>query len=272
MGPRIAALALWPGPPRGSPPLARLGIADRPAGDRAADLASRAAQGGVARVVQISAQCRRGLSDRPEPDRRGRHRLVGGDLAGAGAEGDARRSIVPDDLDRLCRHPRTGVRRLAVRGAWAPLWRGSCGADGGPGDGACRLSAQRLSRDRLGLFYHAAGPQLFRQRHLRDRVSVHGGVVAGVVARQRFRARLRDQQHRQVYRSGWSCPDRRRVELRQPQGDAGGDRAGFQLLRVLVSFSRSRPFCLSASRREAARSKSSTPRSSRPTPVKAAAQ
>ena len=104
------------------------------------------------RVVQIPAQRRRSGDDRAQPDRRGGSGFVGRDITGAGVEGDASRSIVPVDLDRVGWNPWTGSRVLALRGARTPLRRSPALGDGSCGDVARRISAQCLSRWRARSF------------------------------------------------------------------------------------------------------------------------
>ena len=110
----------------------------------------------VAGIVQISAQHRRGDSDRAQFDGRGRRRAVGRHPAGAGAEGDSRRGRLPIGMDRADRHPRTGARRLALGCARPPLGRVSSVCWRGLRDDACRLPARRLYRRRIGVLPNAA--------------------------------------------------------------------------------------------------------------------
>jgi MFS family permease len=127
-------------------------------------------------------------------------RGVGTDPAGAGARCFARVCRVPDDLrqrvggsrpvfhhrpDRAARSPRLGD---AVPGAW----RNS--------DGVAGLLLQRLHRCLVGVLSGAHRVELFRQRQLLGGWPVHGGDLAGAIARQRDGFELRYRQSRQVHR------------------------------------------------------------------------
>jgi len=82
--------------------------------------------------------------------------------------------------------------------------------------------------------------QLFLERQLFGRLSVHGRAVAGEAANQRLWSRLWLLEHRQVHRPGRLGGHRRRLQLRRAAGDAGRARTGFQLLCRLVSARRCR--------------------------------
>jgi predicted MFS family arabinose efflux permease len=62
--------------------------------------------------------------------------------------------------------------------------------------------------------------QLFLERQLFGRLSLHGRAMAGEVASQRLRSRLRLLEHRQIHRPRRSGGHRRRLELRRSAGHA----------------------------------------------------
>ena len=78
LGAGIPALADPRRPPRGSAPIPRLGVDDRPEGNCAAGRRSAGREGRLARAVQISAEHRGRLPGRPYSDRRRRVRAVAG--------------------------------------------------------------------------------------------------------------------------------------------------------------------------------------------------
>src|ERR1700746_623800 len=98
LGAGIAALADPNGAARGRAQIARLGIAGRSERHRFADNLSRSGEDTVAGAVQIPAQCRCRLSDRPNPDWRRRAGTVADDIVRAGLKGHAGRSLVSGDL------------------------------------------------------------------------------------------------------------------------------------------------------------------------------
>src|SRR5205823_10633324 len=101
LGAGIAALADAHGPPRGSAEVTRLGIDDRPAGDRAAGHGAGRRKDALARSVQVStAGCRR-LHDRADSDGWSLVRSLGGDAAGDRAEHESGARRVPDGIYRL---------------------------------------------------------------------------------------------------------------------------------------------------------------------------
>jgi hypothetical protein len=93
-----------------------------PAADRIAASRSQGRSRPMEGAVQVPAQPGGQLSHRPKPDRQCRSDLVDHYPARAGVQGQPRRSLVPGDLGRRCRHRRTLFLRVAVgRDGAAPL-------------------------------------------------------------------------------------------------------------------------------------------------------
>jgi hypothetical protein len=105
LDPGIAAFPDAHGADGGGTQIARLGVAMRPPGDRAAERHRPGGKDAVARIVQISPQHGGGVHGRVEPDRRRRHPDVDHRALCDGAQGHPGRSVLSDDLGR---HPRRG--------------------------------------------------------------------------------------------------------------------------------------------------------------------
>ena len=147
-------------------------------------------------------------------------------------------------------------RASAVRRT-AELWRGLV-------FGACRILPRRFHRRRLGLLPDAVRPALFRRRRLCRRRTLCGGGLAVAAAGERHGFWLWHRQFRQDPGAPRAGADRRLVGCDQPQGDDRRDRAGDDVSWPAGTCFPASCSCCSASKPGAARSKSSTPRSTSP--------
>jgi len=188
----------------------------------------------VARAVQISAQRRRRLPDRADPNRLGRFGAVADNAVCSGARGHPGQSVVPRHLGERRRNSRAGFHDVYHRRARAPALGGLVLFDCDGRSGASRPNGGYLHWHGVDVLPDDPGDSVLRQWQLRSRRRIHGGAVADATTNERHGLVIRGWQSGQDYRSTGIGADRRFVRLHQPQGNGRCLSAGFPLLRLVV--------------------------------------